>query len=327
MRILNHIPEVEEYLMTGELRKPITVELDITNACNHRCPKCSTTMLYTRANADANIDSLSEKQVSKLLSDLTRLGIKSIVFTGGGEPTIMPWFPRIVKAASNFMDVGIKTNGTLIKDEDIPNLLSARWIRISLDAATKETYKKIHGVDEFDKAIEIIEKLSTAKRDTILGVGFLVGKDTAGEIETAVKLVRSLNADYIQLRPFSDWKSDAETEATIDSIKSYYSEPGFQVKVPNTARYKTGIDYNKCHMVHMCPKIGADGTVYACCARRDQEAILGNINNDSFRHIWKQKNVNNLDLSYCLDICRHHDTNREINIAKKILTKKDGMFI
>ncbi len=39
-KILKHLDRVNAWLK-GENPYPITVEMDVTNICNHRCPECS----------------------------------------------------------------------------------------------------------------------------------------------------------------------------------------------------------------------------------------------------------------------------------------------
>ena len=73
---------------------PITADIFLTNYCNNRCGYCAygrwkelqTEPRYMRA-ADF------EKYMYRLLD----LGVKGMILTGGGEPTVNPDFTQIVK--------------------------------------------------------------------------------------------------------------------------------------------------------------------------------------------------------------------------------------
>lgn len=325
-RMIVHHDEIREYMIHGDLQGPISVDMDLTDACNNRCPKCSTTMLYKTAGKEHKIARLCEKLAVATLEELYRYGTKSIVFTGGGEPLLHPEFHTIFLFSAARFDISIKTNGLLI-DKYTEELLNAKWVRVSLDASNKETYKKTHGVDFFDKVCVNIENFSKHKDKTTLGIGFLIGSETIGEVEEGIKLARNLGADYIQLRPFSDWLCNDSDEEFLYHLIDSESTENFKVLFPNQARYKKKYTYNKCHAVHMCPKICANGDVFACCARKDSEVYLGNLNKDSFEKIWRNKKVDSINLKKCLDICRHHDKNIEIDSIIEAFNNNHRNFI
>ena len=327
MKILNHIDKIKEYMEEGDLDAPISVELDLTNACNHRCPKCSTTMLHELAkdNKVKETSYFTEKSAIDTIELLHLIGTRSLVLTGGGEPTVFPGFIKVLDYATNRLDVGLKTNGSIIKDEDIPILMKCKWIRISLDAADKETFTKTHGVDEFDNVCKNIKKLTTAKDDTTVGVGYLIGNETTKmDVYKAVKLAQDLQVDYIQFRPFSDWTDNGQLSTVIRIAQKTTS---VKILFPNTARFGKKPKYKKCHAVHMCPKIAASMDVFACCARRDGEVYLGNLADTDFMSLWLNKEVDNINLGRCLDICRHHDKNVEIDLIISSLTTRHKNFI
>ena len=73
----NHIGRVANWV-SGENVGPITVEMDMTNRCNSRCPGC--------AGGRENQESLSNPK--SLIDQLVGMGTRGLIFSGGGEPLL-----------------------------------------------------------------------------------------------------------------------------------------------------------------------------------------------------------------------------------------------
>ena len=62
---------------------PITVEVDLTNHCNHRCSFC-----VWGEHISTDKSTLKKENILKCIEGMRKLGSKAITFTGGGEPMI-----------------------------------------------------------------------------------------------------------------------------------------------------------------------------------------------------------------------------------------------
>src|SRR3989338_2106152 len=83
-KILKHLDRVNAWLR-GENPPPITVELDMTNLCNHKCPECSGWYFQSR-----NHNSLPNDLAEDIIKQLAKAKIRGLIFTGGGEPLCHP---------------------------------------------------------------------------------------------------------------------------------------------------------------------------------------------------------------------------------------------
>jgi MoaA/NifB/PqqE/SkfB family radical SAM enzyme len=121
----------------------------------------------------------------------------------GGETLLFPEFKKILKIANKYphIEMGILTNGTLINDSWIETFLkiNLKTIVISIDAATKNTYRKIRVRGKFDNVINSIRKINDQKNnshpDTIMA--FVIMKRNFHEIIDFLELAHKIGAKKV----------------------------------------------------------------------------------------------------------------------------------
>ncbi len=326
-KILKHLDRVNEWLRGGN-PPPITVELDMTNLCNHKCPECSGWYFQNRSH-----DSLSYDLAEDIIKQLAKIKVRGLIFTGGGEPLCHPDIAKIVKLAHSLgLDIGFITNGSLITEKISKDLLSCcRWLRISLDAASAETFKKVHGMNTgaFYKIIDNIQLLIAMKKclnsSTTIGIGYLTSNYTDDEMLEATKLCKRLNVDYLQFRPmqihnngkFEYHLSDISgnihrcINESADGFKVLYSKHKYDMMKDK----KYGRNYTKCYGHQFATVIAADGKVYLCCHMRGHDKYcLGDLNKNTFEEIWSSEQrkiiAENIDFNDCVPLCRDNTFNQ-----------------
>ncbi|MBN1829902.1 MAG: radical SAM protein [Deltaproteobacteria bacterium] len=110
-KVARHKEKLEAYLR-GEPVYPVTLELDITTACNRECPGCpSASGPFSR-----NLDMAFIRHLFSLIGGRT----KGLLLTGG-EPTISPIFPDVLREArrSGFEEIAVVTNGSFLAEEKV----------------------------------------------------------------------------------------------------------------------------------------------------------------------------------------------------------------
>ena len=120
---------------------PISINLDLTSACNFSCPFCVDSKLINAGK------SLASEKVKKTIDTLRAHGLLSVILIGGGEPTLHNGFEEIVRyIKSKGLQVGIVTNGSRLEKIEaiVEELKEKDWIRISIDAAGEEVYRDLH---------------------------------------------------------------------------------------------------------------------------------------------------------------------------------------
>ncbi|HAZ10977.1 MAG: hypothetical protein A2047_00350 [Omnitrophica bacterium GWA2_41_15] len=326
-KILKHLDRVNDWL-NGKNTPPITVELDMTNICNHRCQEC--VVNYFRIN-DRSF--LTPRLAKKIILQLAKNKIKGLIFTGGGEPLCNPCTLDMVKLArSKGLDVGFITNGSLLDHKSSSVLLNnCTWLRVSLDAGSPGVFKLTHGLDgnEFNKIIKNIALLVKIKKKIKslcnVGIGFLTSDYTKPDMMKATLLADRLGVDYLQFRPmqihnggkFRYYWADVQDEI-VNCLK--YSGNKFKVlysqhKYEMAHDSKFGRYYKKCYGQQFATVISATGKMYICCHTRGyNKYCIGDLKKKSFKYIWNSeervKAINRIDFRNCIPLCRDNTFNQ-----------------
>lgn len=326
-KILKHLDRVNEWL-EGKNPPPITVELDMTNICNHNCPECVSSYFRTPDKSY-----LSKDLAFRIIKELKGAGIRGLIFTGGGEPLCNTNTIDAVKLAGNLgLDIGFITNGTLLNLKNIEGLLtSCAWIRVSLDASEPGMFKKTHGMNgkEYFKVVENIKLLSRIKReigsDCTVGVGYLTCDDTVNGMLDAARMCRDIKVDYLQFRPMQihrGGKFDYHWTNVNGNIQQClkYSHNKYKVlcskhKYEMMKEKNFGRNYKKCYGHQFATVISASGKIYICCHLRGYEKYcIGDLNKNSFEEIWdsdkRKEVVKNIDFKDCIPLCRDNTFNQ-----------------
>lgn len=308
---LKHHPQVIENLQNKKNDTLIQVHLMPQNACNQNCEFCSYRMSQNKnSEAFKKGSSLSIEIIQKLISDMKSIGVKAVEVTGGGEPLLhknkYKMFELLFEAG---FDVALVTNGTLL-DDQMAELLAPNltWMRISLDAALKETYKSLRRSkdDHFEKAVDAfrkIRKYGPHKKEFKFGAGYVMANGNELEAYDVCSLVKDAGADNIRLsltfsdqhiNYFKDQQKLKQGMVLAEKAVKELSDDSFKVinlipeRFNNIKDYKN--DYPKCYTKDVLCVIEGSGDVYTCCTYTgSSKGKIGNIieNHRGLKGVWK----------------------------------------
>jgi len=314
---------------------PIYVEISPVGACNHRCTFCAVDYIgYQTRMLDA--DHLAER-----LAEMGRLGIKSVMYAGEGEPLLHKQINEIVQATHQAgIDCAFTTNGTALNQKFLERSLAyVSWMKISLNAGTADTYAKIHRTKpaDFDRVLQNLAKAVAYKKahqmDCTLGVQSILLPENRNEMVALARQCREIGVDYLVVKPYSQHNfSDTRLyeklnyDNWLDLGKQLAEEEREDFSVifrHNTMkRYseEQSEGYQTCYSTPaIWAYIMADGSLYSCSAYLlDERFSLGNIKTETFQAIWQgEKRKENfryvrheLDIRECRKNCRMDAINR-----------------
>ena len=193
---------------------PISINLDLTTACNYRCDHC---IDWDILNSGVKH---KEDELRDSLREMAGRGMKSVILIGGGEPTVYPRFVDIVRYLKQELrqQVAVVTNGSrgdrLLEAAEY--LEAGDWVRLSLDSGTDETFQQMHKPVRpitLDEICEWVPKIKEKNPAFKVGFSFVVTwkgaqRDDASVVENIDELVgaaeraRHYRFDYIAIKPF-----------------------------------------------------------------------------------------------------------------------------
>lgn len=296
-KIYFYLNEINK-MQNGNYVNPISCEIDISNKCMLNCSFC----MYKEYRKNNNVN-LDKEIYRKLLYELKEIGVKSITFTGGGEPLMNPDFNDMFLSAKILgFEIGLITNGVKLNEVKNPDMF--KFIRVSLDSSDSITYHRIKGRFEFNNIINNIEE--AIEKNAKIGLSYVVCRDNKRGISMAEYLAEKLKVKYIQFKPA--WIKNKSFEFnTLTNLSD---------KTIVTNRYKAE---NKlpCKIAGLIGIVGADSNVYFCCQHRGKEKFkLGSLKENNFEELWRKRLKIMPDISCCPQ-CRYMNYTRAYEVLKE----------
>lgn len=320
-------------IKAGQRPAPVNVEIDLSNRCSLGCSWCHFAYTHTKGPLAGKRDKPDEAipggdlmdydLLRGWLPDMHYCGVKSITWTGGGEPTLHPKFANIVRTAAAWnIEQGLYTHGGHI-DDDRAALLKQKctWVYVSLDECDRESYKRSKGVDRFDAVLCNIERLVHARGSATVGVGFLLHTSNCDRVDDMVALGKALGVDYVQFRPIIHYDQTAPGQQIDDvvwvnrAINNLRKHAGDKRVIADTSRFEMYRDwrhhgYTTCYWSALQAIITPNGKVWRCANKREHaDALLGDLTVESFTDIWARAGGPCQVNEKCRVMCRGHLAN------------------
>jgi MoaA/NifB/PqqE/SkfB family radical SAM enzyme len=243
------------------------------------------------------------------------------VMHGVGEPMLVKDLPRMIRYLKDRGTyVLFNTNGTLLQAKKFPSLIESGLdeLRVSLDAADRETYLKVRGKDFFQRIVRDVGKFIayqneagvTAPRVSLWLTGL---KETVEQLPDFVRLAAKMGVTEVHLQRlvfdetgygmataehslFEQTRADeqaaieaaqaigAELGVTLDA--SGATEPGLSLK-----RQAEDAPWSTCRRPWSLMYFTAHGRALPCCiapfsARGYENYTLGDATQQELREIW-----------------------------------------
>lgn len=300
-KLIFHPQRVAEWL-SGDDIYPVYVEISPSGSCNHRCTFCALDYMEYKPRF------LDSAVLKERLSEMGRLGVKSVMYGGEGEPMMHRDIGDIiVHTKRSGIDVGITTNGTFLTKSLSEKILArTSWIKVSLNAGTPETYSKIHRTkaDDFNRVFKNLSDAVAVNKELgakcTIGVQSILLPENAGEMAALAQKAKETGLRYLVVKPYSQHlKSrtqayrDFDYSAFInlnDELKRFNDETFSVIFREHTMKKmkRTERGYERCLALPFWSYIDSAGNLVGCSAYLGDEAfVYGNIYNETFEAMWK----------------------------------------
>ncbi|MDP2922716.1 MAG: radical SAM protein [Candidatus Omnitrophota bacterium] len=348
---LNWHKERVEAWLRGERVAPITIDCALTRACTYKCVYC-----YGQLQNN-DVKKMTRDVIFRFLDDAAKIGVKAISFVSDGESTCSPHlYDAILRGKSNGLDMALGTNGYLLKDEKLEEILPVlTYLRFNISAVDPFNYAKIMGCkkDCFDKVIETIKKSVAIKKknklNVTLGLQMVLLPQFAEQVVPLAKLGKELGVDYLVIKHCSDDEQGSlgvEYDKYFDLINilkeaEKYSDSNYLVKAKWSKILSGGErNYSRCYGPPFIMQFSGSGLVAPCGMlfnEKYKRYHIGNIAETSFKKIWQSERyweVISLIASdkfdaktMCGSLCLQHKVNEflwDLKQKKDILSEAIG---
>jgi len=254
---------------------PLHFFIELTSYCNLRCKMC-----YHSYKTDHEYKNMPLEMVEKIAEQVKEFQIPAIEIGSGSECLLHPEIKQVLNILkkSEAIDFFVVTNGHKLTEEISACLidLQVERLKISLDAATDETYKKVRGasLEVVEENIRTFLRLKKEKKSALpfLRLSFVKMKDNIEEID----LFYNKWKDYADIIDFQDCGDLSH----VDEIR--------QVEMTD----------------FMCPHpfeklgINCDGDLTPCCTFYNKYLKVGNINDMTLMEAWRSDRAVKLRQSF-----------------------------
>jgi MoaA/NifB/PqqE/SkfB family radical SAM enzyme len=232
----------------------------------------------------------------KIADFVASWGVKSVHIFGGGEPLMNPGLCSfLLRLHENGLESGLITNGVFLNDETIETILkTCRWIGVSLDAGTNETFMKVKGTKNsqlfsfvLDKMKRLCDERTRTKSNCSICAKYLMHPENVKDIAVAVQLAKELGVDDFQVRP-AGWENVLNKDMIPFDFAPLLDEVNHQMQLAQEMESETfhvyGVwhkftpnlnpkrKYSRCWASPLVLLFAVDGKCYPCGDRRGQDA-------------------------------------------------------
>lgn len=180
---------------------PVCLYLEVTNRCNLLCETCPRTFEELEPPAD-----MSWELFTKIVDQVPN--VARVVMHGVGEPMLVRNLPQMIRYLKDRGTyVLFNTNGTLMQPKRFQELIDTGLdeLRVSLDAADRESYARVRGKDYFTRIVRDVGKFiayqkqvgATTPRVSLWLTGL---KETVDQLPAFVRLAAQMGITEVHLQ-------------------------------------------------------------------------------------------------------------------------------
>jgi len=264
-------------------------------------------------------------------------------------------YDAILRGRQNGLDMALGTNGYLLKEERLEQILAAlTYLRFNISAAIPDRYAKVHGCEKecYFIVIDIIKACVKIKRErnlnVTLGLQMVLLPEVLDQIIPLARLGKEIGVDYFVIKHCSDDESGSlgvdysKYNDMVDILKKAetFSNEKYLVKAKWSKILSGGKrNYSQCYGPPFIMQFSGSGLVAPCGMLfndKYKKYHIGNIVDTPFKAIWKSDRyweVINLIASkefdartMCGSLCLQHKVNECLWALKHenaVLDKKE----
>ena len=263
---------------------PDAIKIEITGRCNYNCSFCA------QKSSLRKIGDIDRNFLYRILWEAKSVGVKEIGMFLLGESFLVKELAEYIRYAKEVVGIEyvfITTNGSLSTPERMIPIIEAGLdsLKFSINAGTKEGYKKMHCCDNFDRIISNIKWIHEYKK-----------KNNITSLRTCISSI-FIQEDKDSLRVF-----EKEMKQYVDDFYflPLYNQAGhiggkeYTKIIGNPGRYENMVEPIPCWALFNAAKITWNGWLTACCFDHDEKFEIADLNKVSLIEAWNDTKFINM---------------------------------
>lgn len=333
-KVFSHLGRLANW-QRGGVSAPVMVEVDLSNVCSLGCQSCH--FAYTHvagprkgSAAPDGFDGTGRfadlEVFSRAFVEMAQVGVKGLVFSGGGEPTLHPQFDAFAQAAAaTGLELGMYTLGGHLPEARATLVRELfTWVVISLDAVDATTYAAEKRVPQsrFVEALKGATSLASGR--AVVGISFLLHAGNWRQLPEMRRLGQRLGAHYVTFRPTIETDPSHLAQiagdrtwvtAALPLLREYAAYDDVEADPERFIEYRDWQrhSYDTCYGIRFVTQLTPDGRLWVCPNRRGLPGSeLGDLTTQSFAEIWDRHPGQWTDFTDCRAMCRLNQVNKTL---------------
>jgi hypothetical protein len=262
---------------------PEKISIEINNSCNHQCFFCPNPIMHRIRRV------MDDPTVLRILEDARSNGIREVSFYSTGEPFLNKSLPVYVARAKQlgFSYVYLSSNGGKAVSGRYRAVLEAGLdsLKFSINAGDRDSYRIVHGVDEFDDVMANLAFVADWRRQHRPGMRLFVSfVETAIAKPTfpAFKQRVGQLVDEVIAYPFVVIGTPLQRRTGAGEERPFigYEHVDRSDKL-NNARLTL-----PCYQLWSYLNVTVEGLLSACCSDFNNDLIVGSLHGRTLLEAW-----------------------------------------
>lgn len=264
VKLIHHIGVVSG--LRNRRAHVVSLQVAPTSRCNLNCVFCS------NANRDKHED-LPEDDLIHAISWMQREGLKTVEWTGGGDPTLYDNINSFIGfCAWKGLQQGFITNGVLLKERVEQKFLDMlHWVRISMNC------------------LDYVEWLDLPEIKGTLGFSYVMNERTSdGTLLRLKEHVEKYKPAYVRVVPncLATLEEQEANNRNFSEIVEMWGDPFFY-------QAKTFSQPERCWWGYIKPFLLHDGYIYPCSS-----VVLNEGSDKTFHHKYRWYHMKDIKTHY-----------------------------